>query len=82
MARPLRKSALSEGRASHWRERAPGPRVSACAEALWIGVGGWTHRLRLLPDGSVDIVWDGERLTAVALRDVAVAAAIREGRLT
>lgn len=76
MAKPLRASATLEGRVSRWWERGPAPRANQCIESLWIGVGGWTHRLSLLPDGSVDIVWDGERLAAVALRDVAVTARV------
>lgn len=81
MAKPLIAAARFEGRTSRWREREPERRIANAVEALWIGIGGWTHSLSLLPDGAVDIVWDGERLTGVALRDVAVIARVHEAAL-
>lgn len=37
----------------------------------WEGHAGWTRPLRLLPDGCVDLVWDGAALIAWAPRSVA-----------
>lgn len=78
MARPLLSRAERGGRVSQWIQRAPSPDLEMAVESVWVGVGGWRRRIRLLPDGCVDVVWNGEALhafpaSAVALhRDVAV----------
>ncbi len=44
---------------SSYREFAP---VSAVAACTWEGVPGWFRTLRVLPDGCVDLTWDGEAI--------------------
>jgi AraC-like DNA-binding protein len=64
MARPLKGFGVSGARISTWTERAVFGPLAAIASATWAGRGGWRRNLRLLPDGCVDLVWDGERLAA------------------
>lgn len=71
VAVPLRSTMsrrLEDGvRHSVYRTWAPDPVTSAAVRCSWLGVPGWARTIRLLPDGCVDIVWDGGRLTAVAV---------------
>ncbi|WP_020499284.1 helix-turn-helix domain-containing protein [Sciscionella marina] len=46
---------------SRYRERPAGPGPVRC---VWIGNGGWDRRLRVLPDGCLDLVWTGSELHA------------------
>ena len=71
MARPLKSSATSSGRRSEWTELAPKAGLGGVIEAAWIGSTGWPRRLRLIPDGCADLVWDGSRLAAAPARDQA-----------
>jgi AraC-like DNA-binding protein len=75
MAVPLRSSAArfsaarsSDGRVpavSSYREFRPAAPAAPAIACTWQGVPGWSRRLRLLPDGCLDLAWDGERLLAV-----------------
>lgn len=50
---------------SVFREFAPSPMVAAAVACTWEGRSGWARRLRVLPDGCADLVWDGGRLMLV-----------------
>jgi AraC-like DNA-binding protein len=75
MAVPLSATAVRAGgagpRFSTYRELpggGPGP-----IDRIWIGQPGWAPRsLRLLPDGCVDVVWDGIAVVVVPPRAAAV----------
>lgn len=69
MARPLKSAAMSNGRRSEWTELAPRAGLRGVVEAAWIGSAGWARRLRLIPDGCADLVWDGRHLSASPARD-------------
>ena len=45
-----------------YREFAVSNAVDGVVVCTWEGLGGWDRTLRLLPDGCVDLVWDGRRL--------------------
>lgn len=64
MAVPLKSMAISaEGeRLSSYQEFAPSSDVRAVVECTWTGHAGWRRSMRVLPDGCVDIVWNGEAL--------------------
>jgi AraC-like DNA-binding protein len=51
---------------SVYREFPPVPEVAAAVACTWHGRAGWARTLRILPDGCVDLVWDGRGLTVVA----------------
>ncbi|SDM98276.1 AraC family transcriptional regulator [Allokutzneria albata] len=60
---------------SDYRERAPGPALTAHVRCLWGSrVAGARHRQRVIPDGCVDLLWSDGRLSVVgpdtAWRDV------------
>lgn len=57
----------------------PAGRVVACA---WRGLPGWARRIRLLPDGCVDLVWDGTGVTVTPAVDRAVRIGLRPGGVT
>lgn len=70
MAVPLRPAAAQArpGAApvvSHYREYRPSPAAAQAITCTWQGVPGWPRRLRLLPDGCLDLIWDGQRTRAV-----------------
>ena len=75
MAMPLKHAATGgAGRLarSSYREFAlTDRRLSDVVACAWAGEGGWTRTLRLLPDGCVDLVWDGESLRAFVASAVA-----------
>lgn len=67
MVVPLRFSAVDvSGRTSFYRESPPPAGLSGAIRCTWEGVPGWTRALRLLPDGCVDLAWDGQRLMVVS----------------
>jgi AraC-like DNA-binding protein len=78
MAIPLRTVALAPWPASRparsvYREFAPPDALRLAVACTWQGRPGWAPRtLRVLPDGCVDLVWDGERLSVVGASTVAV----------
>lgn len=72
MVVPLRFSSADVGRLSFYREFPPPPALSSVIQCTWEGVPGWARALRVLPDGCVDLAWNGHRLFvttgSVALR--------------
>ena len=51
---------------SDYREYTPAPRAAARPVACtWQGVPGQPRHMRLLPDGCLDLVWDGQHVLAV-----------------
>src|SRR5277367_2399386 len=50
---------------SSYREYRPGPGGPAAVACTWHGIAGWSRRLRVLPDGCLELVWDGQRARAV-----------------
>ncbi|AXB42342.1 helix-turn-helix domain-containing protein [Amycolatopsis albispora] len=62
MGVPLCSSAAVRGRLSVYREFAPRPELAGVVRCTWEGVPGWSRMLRVLPDGCVDLAWNGERL--------------------
>jgi AraC-like DNA-binding protein len=66
----VRLTRHGERRESTYVERpapAPSRDVVACT---WHGVAGWRRSLRVLPDGCVDVAWDGVALTATPAAEV------------
>jgi AraC-like DNA-binding protein len=49
---------------------------------VWCGVPGWRRRIRLLPDGCVDLVWDGATITVAPPAARATRIALEPGGLT
>jgi AraC-like DNA-binding protein len=50
---------------SRYREHRPGPGVPEAVACTWHGIAGWARRLRVLPDGCLELVWDGQHARAV-----------------
>lgn len=70
---PLSPFAIRAGLVSRYREASPRDRrLAGIVDCTWIGDGGWSRTLRLLPDGRADLTWDGERLHVVAPRAAAI----------
>jgi AraC-like DNA-binding protein len=70
MAIPLQPVAVwslpgLEPAVSVYREYRPDPAIAAAAVCTWHAVAGWPRPMRLLPDGCLDLVWDGQRARAV-----------------
>jgi AraC-like DNA-binding protein len=59
-SRPGQPPALSV-----YREYRPDPAVAAMVACTWQGAAGWSRSMRLLPDGCLDLVWDGRDTRAV-----------------
>ena len=62
MAVPLRPVAARPGPVpviSTYREHQAAPAVARAVVCTWQGLPGWHRRIRLLPDGCLDLVWDG-----------------------
>jgi AraC-like DNA-binding protein len=62
MAVPLRPVAARPGPVpviSTYREHQAAPAVARAVVCTWQGLPGWHRRMRLLPDGCLDLVWDG-----------------------
>lgn len=53
---------------STYREWPPSGLVSSVVACRWAGSGGWDRRLRLMPDGCADVVWDGTSAFVVGAR--------------
>lgn len=70
MAVPLRGWALGEldgqVRRSVYRTWAPAWPLASVVARFWVGDPGWARGIRLLPDGCVDLVWNGTALTLFA----------------
>lgn len=64
MSTPLSSKYIHAGVASTWQERPLDGPASAFVEATWVGRGGVGRSIRLLPDGCLDLVFDGRRLWA------------------
>lgn len=81
MAIPLKADAVErhEGVRSHYREFMPSPTAALATACTWEGHAGWARDFRLLPDGCVDVVWDGTALTACAAAPLAQRAHLRAG---
>jgi AraC-like DNA-binding protein len=61
MAVPLQPVAARPGPVpviSVYREYRAAPAIARAVVCTWQGVGGWHRRMRLLPDGCLDLVWD------------------------
>jgi AraC-like DNA-binding protein len=74
MAIPLRPVAIRSGPGqalvvSAYREFRPAPAVAPAAACTWQGAARWPRRMRLLPDGCLDLVWDGQRARVVRPAD-------------
>ena len=86
MAVPLRSWAFGEldgqVRRSVYRTWAPSGPLASVVSCLWAGDPGWARGIRLLPDGCVDLVWNGAALTLFAAgaqpRQVALPASRRQ----
>lgn len=70
MAVPLRPVAVLRraGQASAvsaYREYRPPAAVASAVACTWHGVAVWPRNMRLLPDGCLDLVWDGRHARAV-----------------
>jgi AraC-like DNA-binding protein len=70
MAVPLRPAAARSRPGqppalSIYREYQPDPAVTAAVACTWQAVAGWPRSMRLLPDGCLDLVWDGQHARAV-----------------
>lgn len=70
MAVPLQPVAVRSrpGRAplvSAYREFGPAPAAAPAVACTWQGAARWSRRMRLLPDGCLDLVWDGRRARVV-----------------
>jgi methylphosphotriester-DNA--protein-cysteine methyltransferase len=50
---------------SSYREYRPGPGAPEAVACTWHGIAGWSRQLRVLPDGRLDVVWDGQQARAV-----------------
>jgi AraC-like DNA-binding protein len=50
---------------SSYREYRPGPGASAAVACTWHGIAGWSRQLRVLPDGCLELIWDGRHARAV-----------------
>ena len=50
---------------SAYREYRPAPAVTRQVACTWQGVPGQPRHMRLLPDGCLDLVWDGQHVRAV-----------------
>ncbi|KAA9161386.1 AraC family transcriptional regulator [Amycolatopsis acidicola] len=74
MAVPVRPSAGLGPRRSVYREFASSVPGVACA---WYGRPGWERNLRVLPDGCVDVVWNGQELTVMVAVDEPVRVRLR-----
>jgi len=70
VAVPLRSWALGEldgqVRRSVYRTWAPAGPLTSVVARFWAGDPGWARGIRLLPDGCVDLVWNGTALTLFA----------------
>lgn len=77
-ARARPSAATPAGMLSSYREFAPSDsRTAAVIACTWEGHAGWAHSLRLLPDGCVDLVWDGASLVAFGPAPVALRSRLR-----
>lgn len=70
MAIPLRPVAVRSRAAlapviSSYREFGPAPALARAVACTWQGIPGWSRTMRLLPDGCLDLVWDGQHMRAV-----------------
>lgn len=65
MAIPVVSHARRDGHTSDYVEDVVAGEAGAVVRAQWRGRAGWGRRLRLVPDGSADIAWDGGRLHVV-----------------
>lgn len=68
MATPLENLAVRRASRSSWREYPPSAALARAQDCTWTGVGGFGHTVMLVPDGCLDIVWNGARLTATLPR--------------
>lgn len=59
-SRPGQPPALSV-----YREYRPDPAVTAAVACTWQAAAGWPRSMRLLPDGCLDLVWDGQHARVV-----------------
>ncbi|WP_020667300.1 helix-turn-helix domain-containing protein [Amycolatopsis nigrescens] len=70
MGVPLRSwAAAVHGDGPRWsvyREFPPDPATAAAVACGWHGRAGWARSLRVLPDGCVDLVWNGRDLGVVS----------------
>lgn len=57
----------------------PAGRLIACA---WYGLPGWSRHIRLLPDGCVDLAWDGATVTVAPATARATRIALEPGGVT
>jgi AraC-like DNA-binding protein len=70
VAIPLRADATQAGAGaapvtSSYREYRPGPGAPEAIACTWHGIAGWSRQLRVLPDGCLDLAWDGRHVRAV-----------------
>ena len=50
---------------SAYRAYRPAPAAAAAVACTWHGIAGWPRPMRLLPDGCLDLVWDGRHARVV-----------------
>lgn len=80
MAIPVVSHARRGGRTSDYLDDAVTGDAATILGVRWWGRAGWARRLRLVPDGSADIAWDGERLHVVAPQPAWSTVPVRPGR--
>jgi len=64
VATPLHNLAVRRTSRSSWREYPPSDEAGHAQDCTWTGIGGFRHSIMLVPDGCLDIVWNGARLSA------------------
>ncbi|WP_163509457.1 helix-turn-helix domain-containing protein [Fodinicola acaciae] len=76
MPSPLRGGRLAGagGRLTEYVAYPPPPALRDLVAGSWRGQAGWSRRLRVLPDGCTELVWNGRELLVAG----AVAHAVRE----
>jgi AraC-like DNA-binding protein len=53
------------GQPTAYVEKAPPAHLTEVVAGSWLGRAGWERRLRVLPDGCTELVWNGRRLWVV-----------------
>ena len=86
MATPLAPTATleraGEVRCSTYAEHEAPAWCADLVECTWVGVAGWDRSLHVMPDGCVDLAWDGRALTLSPATETARRVDVRAGSPT